>query len=288
MLTAITLQNFKGIGAEPMRVPIKPITILFGANSIGKSTIVQAIHYAREILERSNLDPDKTLAGGSAVDLGGFKSLVHNHDLNNKIVLRFDLDLSETDLPSYRFHVDEQPHDWSSWAQSAWVELTVQWSQILERPVLVSYQTALNGVPAVKIETALDGANIITAYNHNHHIFSSYIAGFNLENEQTSASVSAGTDEAGVEWVNLILLDLPASLPRWGELLIFDDETSPEGYVPEHFSHDISQALIGPGELLRDLLRRFRYLGPLRRTLPRNHRPTLTPDESLWAEVGRQ
>jgi predicted ATPase len=44
MLTAITLQNFKGIGAESMRVPIKPLTILFGTNSIGKSTIVQAVH----------------------------------------------------------------------------------------------------------------------------------------------------------------------------------------------------------------------------------------------------
>src|SRR5829696_397082 len=112
MLTAITLQNFKGIGAEPMRVPIKPLTILFGANSIGKSTIIQAVHYAREILERNNLDPDRTIAGGSAVDLGGFKSLVHNHDLDNQIILRFDLNLSETDLPAYRYHSDEQPHDW--------------------------------------------------------------------------------------------------------------------------------------------------------------------------------
>ena len=40
------------------------ITLLFGPNSVGKSTILQALHYLREILERSNLDPDVTIAGG--------------------------------------------------------------------------------------------------------------------------------------------------------------------------------------------------------------------------------
>ncbi|HEX8177770.1 MAG TPA: AAA family ATPase [Pyrinomonadaceae bacterium] len=283
MLTAITLQNFKGV-RDPMRVPIKPITLLFGANSIGKSTIVQAIHYAREILERQNLDPDKTLSGGSAVDLGGFHSLVHNHDPENKIILRFDLDLSETDLPTYRYYLlEDAPFDWSSWAQSAWVELIVQWSHSLKRPVLISYQTALNGVPIAKIETALDEANVVVAYNSKHHIYSSYIAGLEEGNEEKPEPTEDGMEDA-VQWENVTVQNTPSSVPRWGELLIVNDETSPEGYVPEHFSVDISQTLVGPGELLRDLLRRLRYLGPLRRTLPRNHRRALTEDESLWAD----
>jgi predicted ATP-binding protein involved in virulence len=40
MITAITIQNFKGIGNEPFRLPIKPLTVLFGPNSAGKSTIL--------------------------------------------------------------------------------------------------------------------------------------------------------------------------------------------------------------------------------------------------------
>jgi uncharacterized protein YuzE len=55
MITAIEIENFKGIG-ERVRVPLKPITLLFGANSSGKSSIIQALHYAREIFERGNFN----------------------------------------------------------------------------------------------------------------------------------------------------------------------------------------------------------------------------------------
>ncbi len=61
-LTAIELENFKGIGPR-QRIELKPITLLFGPNSAGKSTILQALHYVREILERKNVDPDMTICG---------------------------------------------------------------------------------------------------------------------------------------------------------------------------------------------------------------------------------
>jgi AAA15 family ATPase/GTPase len=57
IIKALTIENFKGI-REPVRVEFKPITLLYGPNSAGKSTIVQAIHYAREVLDRNNLDAD--------------------------------------------------------------------------------------------------------------------------------------------------------------------------------------------------------------------------------------
>ena len=50
-LTAIELENFKGVG-ERQRIPIAPITLLFGPNSAGKSTVLQALHYLREIIDR--------------------------------------------------------------------------------------------------------------------------------------------------------------------------------------------------------------------------------------------
>ena len=37
-ITAIELENFKGI-SDRVRVELKPITLLFGANSAGKSTM---------------------------------------------------------------------------------------------------------------------------------------------------------------------------------------------------------------------------------------------------------
>src|SRR5437899_13049360 len=40
-ITSITIENFKGI-SQPVKVALRPITLLFGANSAGKSTIIQA------------------------------------------------------------------------------------------------------------------------------------------------------------------------------------------------------------------------------------------------------
>ena len=53
MIKKIHITNFKGI-KDTVTVELKPITLLFGPNSAGKSTIVQALHYAKEIFERKN------------------------------------------------------------------------------------------------------------------------------------------------------------------------------------------------------------------------------------------
>src|ERR1043166_8519936 len=92
-LRQIEIENFKSFG-ERQAIELKPITLLFGPNSVGKSTILQALHYLREILERGNIDPDVTIAGG-LIDLGGFATLVHNHELAQPIRLRVKIDLSD-------------------------------------------------------------------------------------------------------------------------------------------------------------------------------------------------
>ncbi|WP_445928538.1 AAA family ATPase [Methylocystis sp. IM4] len=91
-LDRIEIENFKGIG-ERQSIELRPITLLFGPNSAGKSTILQALHYVREIMERGNIDPDVTIAGG-LIDLGGFATLVHNHELHRIVRLKLSLDLS--------------------------------------------------------------------------------------------------------------------------------------------------------------------------------------------------
>src|SRR5437867_12000576 len=99
-IRAIELTNFKGI-ASPVRVELRPITLLFGANSSGQSTVLQALLYIREILERRNTDPDRTQQGGPYVDLGGFRNLVRNHDLTVPVTLKREVDLRSLDLSDY-------------------------------------------------------------------------------------------------------------------------------------------------------------------------------------------
>ena len=40
LITAVEIENFKGIG-RPVRIELRPITLLFGRNSAGKSTVPQ-------------------------------------------------------------------------------------------------------------------------------------------------------------------------------------------------------------------------------------------------------
>lgn len=89
MIEKITLENFKGIGCETT-IRLGPLTLLFGGNSSGKSTVLHAIAYAKEIFERHFCDADKTVLGGDSLDLGGFTEMVHGHDPKRKIRMRFD------------------------------------------------------------------------------------------------------------------------------------------------------------------------------------------------------
>lgn len=111
MITGITIENFKGI-RERVKLDFRPITLLFGANSAGKSTVLHALHYAREVFERHNLDADQTIAGGKYIDLGGFRRLVHRNDDNamaapeTPIRLRIDVDVTRNDLKSFYPDID--------------------------------------------------------------------------------------------------------------------------------------------------------------------------------------
>ena len=59
-ITKIIIENFKGI-RDRVEIPIRPLTLLFGANSAGKTTVLHALLYLRELLERQNADADRVI-----------------------------------------------------------------------------------------------------------------------------------------------------------------------------------------------------------------------------------
>lgn len=125
MLTSLEIENFKGIAAR-QRVDFAPLTLLFGANSAGKSTILQALLYLHELIERGAADVDRTERGGNVLELGGFARLVHKHDAQRSIALRAEFDTPGglecfgRDLPDFPFpDLDDE-------IESAWLELTVR------------------------------------------------------------------------------------------------------------------------------------------------------------------
>jgi len=95
MLTSFSVANFKAFGPKPpQRIPLRPITLVFGANSAGKSSLIHALLLARNAHDTGELDvrPGSAIAGDS-VDLGGFGQYVHRrHESNEPVTLTFEFD----------------------------------------------------------------------------------------------------------------------------------------------------------------------------------------------------
>ncbi len=91
MLTALQIGNFKAF-AEAQRIPIRPLTLIYGANSSGKSSIIHSIVLARHAMETGDLDIHRTNIGGEAVDLGGFRQYIHRREVNRRMEWSAELD----------------------------------------------------------------------------------------------------------------------------------------------------------------------------------------------------
>lgn len=89
MITALEIENFKAIGPR-QRIELAPITLLFGPNSAGKSTILHALLYLHTVLKTGDPDVDQVELGGETVRLGGFQRLIHGRDMSRSMRLRVE------------------------------------------------------------------------------------------------------------------------------------------------------------------------------------------------------
>ena len=96
MLTTLRLGNFKAFG-DTQRVPLKPITLIFGANSAGKSSLIHGLVMAHEARRSGNLDIFRTEVGGSSIDLGGFRQYVFRRDITRRVEWAAEIDVARID-----------------------------------------------------------------------------------------------------------------------------------------------------------------------------------------------
>jgi predicted ATPase len=112
MLKHLTIENFKAWKKADMR--LAPLTGLFGANSSGKTSILQFLLMLKQTVE----SPDESLVlnlKGNYVDLGTFYDIISEHDLKNELVFKIDwLDkvfksssLSNPDKLSFNCRINE-------------------------------------------------------------------------------------------------------------------------------------------------------------------------------------
>ena len=111
----ISFNNFKPFGAKMQTFTQKPITLIYGPNSTGKSSLLHSILYYEYIKIKSDAskapidnytwEKTKTHLFGDELDLGQFENFIHGHDLKAHIqystTIQKDEDIAKILSPYY-------------------------------------------------------------------------------------------------------------------------------------------------------------------------------------------
>ena len=296
-LNAFRIANFKAFAAT-QRVPLRPITLIYGANSAGKSSVLHALALAHHAVETGDLDTQRTQIGGEAIDLGGFRQYVHRRERDRQVELSFELDPG---LLSGRVAALLRS------AGKTVVELAVgegitsdQLTLFGDRPRIFERE---GGIRVERFEVEVDGARLLSMsaraggllrldrLDHRHPVFQDLL-GAVLMLATTTQEIREEDYEALGEVLDTLVPDITAQnsglFPRIEEESADGEEEAAEGWdalLPVSRGQrreDLARAarLFVP-KALRDLvggiggaieneIRRLRYLGPLRSYPPRH------------------
>ncbi|WKZ70021.1 MAG: AAA family ATPase [Melioribacteraceae bacterium] len=305
MIKTIHITNFKGI-KDTVSLELKPITLLFGPNSAGKSSIIQAIHFLKEILERKNYDPRNTAYGGKALNLGGFRNLVHGHDEKLTVELAIELDLSKIDLPGAQETGFEEELDYPSYprfsekSDSCKLTIHVKWLEQLERVEATYYRLEINDELLASISLDYTNPKNVFAYFNEVNIDHSIdIDRYKIEEPRGLLFSSLLGQSEGVVRLNI---ESPRSvIPDWQNGIVFNDDQFISGdEVTDWFGEEenafdlidnyssmmqlVCQVMTGVGKQVLFELDKFRYIGPIREIPSRNFDAHFKGEIERWAD----
>jgi hypothetical protein len=276
-ITSLTLGGFKGI-KQQAKLPLAPITLLFGANSTGKSTILHSLLYLYEILVNQNVDPKYSQLTGESVYLGGFQNLVHGKDNKNSIIIGATLDFTDSDSVWDEYLTEAERFLLESSIQSSpdtlcdiWsFELEVAWSNIDNKAYIKRYDTFGNGEHFCRFETQSGKrGSYITHYKllPQWEPLNSIEPIVDLFSEELSQPI-------GLAGVKNTLPDLNKRIDlsdaEWEWVSVDEEHKIPMRTL---YEASMSMSTLAPLKLLSAHLKQMLHLGPLR----------LVPDQSFFA-----
>ena len=115
MLSELGLRNFKAFGDEEQKAPMSKITLIYGPNSGGKSSIIQALLMLKQSLDRKwSKNRRSLMPRGEYVDLGSFSALLHKHATANRelgISIKFLAHTQKTGVGVQMTFVEPEPQE---------------------------------------------------------------------------------------------------------------------------------------------------------------------------------
>jgi len=285
MLTALRIGNFKAF-AESQRIPVRPLTLIYGANSSGKSSVLHSMILARHAQETGDLDVHRTNVGGESVDLGGFRQYVHRREANRRVEWAMDLDTS-----SFKDRLAElfAPVKQVTMLLNLGIGLDDLDHPLPESiPEIHTYELLADGQSLLRMSRRRDGKLQLDRLDHEHPVFREVIKAMVLLSTTTETihpEDFEGLDEAIAELVPEVVAKSTQFLP---DGLAESNVFSPGGQarlftiskarrkeelsaaVRSFLPRKIDEILRGVGQVVAGELSRLRYLGPLRSYPPRH------------------
>ena len=317
-LHALHVGNFKAF-ADTQRLPLKPITLVFGPNSAGKSSFIHSLalahvaQFGREKRGRSHLDVHHTDIGGSAVDLGGFRQFVHRGQLRNGVEWGAELKLSVLG--------EDASHKQLAQLLSSVDTITVNISLGIELDIMDA--PVPNAEPRVEaVDILADGEELLRMSRRRsaegqgdflrldrleirHPVFLQVLKAI-IEVHTTSAEMKAEDLDGALQAIDELLPELQIRvdrfLPAGVELPKAESSDSPAQPMLFAISkgnrqEDIAQAvrfvlprtlndlIKGLSDVLGDELKQLQYLGPLR-SFPARHLAFSETEDANWYAGG--
>jgi predicted ATPase len=304
ILKNLSIENFKGIGRR-VSFDFKPITLFFGQNSAGKSTVLHALNYLHDILHYHRINADNTSLGHDAIDLGGFAQFVHQHDLNKIITFELLLDvraydLTETGAAAYYqelFFSRNQDDDKkrlfdisqiTSEIDSVLLKFQIVWSDRLAKPFVKRFEVDLNNEPFIELTSSSDcRRREITFVKLAHPLF---LALEDFAEDGLFRLTELIIDEPFLDRQGQALIGLENAedaLPDYKAPLNLADiwlgDSWDEADRKAEFKGILSTLLLGPLEVAAKELGQMRYLGPIRQIPPRGYTPKPTENPN-WSD----
>lgn len=294
MIRALRIGNFKAF-ADTQDVPIRPLTLIFGPNSAGKSSIIHGLALVNHAIATGQLDAERTDVGGEAIDLGGFRQYVHRRDSSKRVELSIRLETA-----GFQGRLAELL------APAGSILLQVVYGASESGEVLVQACAVIaDGVPILSMSARGQGRLRIDRLDQGHAVFREILRAIVLATttaQDVHEEDFGGMDSVIDALVPELTVDARAFLPRMmgpaspdsdrAQALLFpvskgDRREDLAAAIRFFLPRALRDLLNGLSDAIAGQVSRLSYLGPLRSYPPR-HYLLSGPHDSNWVAGGGQ
>jgi hypothetical protein len=270
-LAAFHIGKFKAFN-QTQRIPIKPITLVFGPNSAGKSSFIQSLALAHEACRMPDrtLDIHHTQLGGRAIELGGFQQYVHRRDISQQVTWGIELNAEQLNANLA-----------SLCGNAKIIHFQVDFGVLLDdqgkpigSPVANFMTISADGLEWLRFARRKSGSNQLILLS--------------LHPQQPILSLLAqrlGKDHDAAELAQTIARFLPAVIVHAKGLLPFIPPVTESTSIESRFMDMLRTFINGVTMSIEKELNHLQYLGPLR-SLPPRHIAFAERDDTDWFAGG--